>query len=412
MHLTSTLLAGAVAVASAAADNNYLGFNSGATLADRSAKFKKDFEAEFKTAQALNGAPGKFNAVRLYTNIQAYATDDPIEAFEAAIDTQTYMLLGIWASGAADITKEVTALQKAVDKYGSKFTDLVIGMSIGSEDLYRNSVTGTKNKAGLGADPEVIVSFIKDYKKAFDGGALAKVPIGHVDTWDAWTNSSNKAVIDAVDWIGVDEYPYYENGKGNDIKNAGKLFDKAYDATKAVANGKPVWVTETGWPVTGEKWDEAEPSAENAKYYWDEVGCRQLFGKTPTFWYNLRDSNPDNTMKFAITKDLSTTPQFNLTCPTTFDTDSKDSSSSSSSASSTPTSRSNGSTSVSSPTSTGSGSGSTGSTGATSAAGSSGAGASASAQAANNNKASGVGKVAASSSVAGILALVGAFLLL
>ncbi|KAJ3481160.1 hypothetical protein NLG97_g7894 [Lecanicillium saksenae] len=260
MHLTSTLLAGAAAVATAAAaDNNYLGFNSGATLADRSAKFKKDFEAEFKTAQALNGAPGKFNAVRLYTNIQAYSTDDPIEAFEAAIDTETYMLLGIWASGTDNIDKEISALNKAVKKYGSKFTDLVIGMSIGSEDLYRNSVTGTKNKAGVGADPKVILGFIDDYKKAFADNALAKVPIGHVDTWDSWTNSSNKAVIDAVDWIGVDEYPYYESGKGNSIKNAGKLFDKAYDATRGVAGSKPVWVTETGWPFSGENWDEAEP---------------------------------------------------------------------------------------------------------------------------------------------------------
>ncbi len=419
MHLTSTLLAGAVAVASAAADSNYLGFNSGATLADRSAKFKKDFEAEFKTAQGLNGSPGKFNAVRLYTNIQAYSTDDPIEAFDAAIDTSTYILLGIWASGTDNITKELSALKKALDKYGSKFTDLVIGVSIGSEDLYRNSQTGTKNKAGVGADPDVILSFIKDYKKAFDGGALAKVPIGHVDTWDAWTNSTNKAVIDAVDWIGVDEYPYYESGKGNSIKNAGKLFDKAYDATKAVAGGKPVWVTETGWPVTGEKWDEAEPSVENAKYYWDEIGCRQLFGKTPTFWYNLRDSNPDNSMKFAITKDLSTTPQFNLTCPTTFDTDTSDSSSSSSSSgSSTATSRSAGSsTSASAPTTTGSGSNpGSGSSGATSGSGSTGAGASGttsgSAQPTNVNKGSGAGKMVASSTVAGVLALVGAFFLL
>jgi len=88
----------------------------------------------------------------------------------------------------------------------------------------------------------------------------------------------------------------------------------------AVVGTKPVWVTETGWPATGETWDQAVPSVENAKYYWQEVGCRKLFNKVPTFWYNLRDSNPDNTMKFAITNNLSTTPLFDLTCPTTFDT--------------------------------------------------------------------------------------------
>lgn len=323
MQITSAILASVLAVVAAADGKNYLGFNSGSTKADRSAKFKQDFLAEFKTAQGLEGAPGTFNAVRLYTNIQAYSQDDPISAFEAAIETKTHMLLGIWTSGTDNIDKELNALKKAVSQYGSKFTDLVMGMSIGSEDLYRNSVTGTKNKAGVGADPDVIVNFINVYKKAFKDNALSKVPVGHVDTWDSWTNGTNKAVIDAVDWIGVDEYPFYESGKGNDIKNAGVLFDRAYEATIGAAGGKPVWVTETGWPVSGKTWDEAVPSVDNAKKFWDEVGCRKLFNKTPTFWYNLRDSNPDNDVKFAITKDLSTKPSFNLTCPTHFDTPDK-----------------------------------------------------------------------------------------
>ena len=318
MRPTAALIAGILATGASA--ENYLGFNSGSTKADRSAKFKADFEAEFKTAQNLENAPGKFNAVRLYTNIQAYSQGDPIEAFEAAIGTDTKLLLGIWTSGTDSIEKELNALKKAVEKYGDKFTKLVIGMSIGSEDLYRVSETGIINKAGVGAGPDVLIKFINQYKKAFSGTGLATVPVGHVDTWDAWTNGTNKAVIDAVDWVGVDEYPYYENGKGNDIKNSGTLFDRAFNAVAGAVGTKPIWVTETGWPATGEKWDQAVPSVENAKYYWNEIGCRKLFNKVPTFWYNLRDSNPDNTMKFAITENLSTKPLFDLTCPTKFDT--------------------------------------------------------------------------------------------
>lgn len=316
----TTVLAAAGLLATGASAENYLGFNSGATLADRSAKFKKDFLAEFETAQGLKNAPGTFNAVRLYTNVQAYSKDDPIEAFEAAIETQTKLLLGIWCSGTTSIANDINALKKAITKYGTAFTDLVIGMSIGSEDLYRTSETGIKNDAGVGTGPKEIVGFINDFKTAFKGTALENVPIGHVDTWDVWTNGTNQPVIDAVDWVGVDEYPYYENGKGNDIKNSGYLFDRAFDATVAAAGGKPVWVTETGWPSEGPNWDLAVSSVDNAKYYWNEIGCRKLFGKVPTFWYNLRDSNPDNKMKFAITKNLSTEPLFDLTCPTTFDT--------------------------------------------------------------------------------------------
>ena len=316
----ATALVAAGVLASGASAENYLGFNSGSTKADRSAKFKADFTAEFTTAQGLVNAPGKFNAVRLYTNIQAYSTNDPIEAFQAAIDTSTKVLLGIWTSGTDSIDNELSALKKAQDTYGKKFTDLVIGMSIGSEDLYRVSETGIINKAGVGAGPDVLIKFINKYKSTFSGTALGSVPIGHVDTWDAWTNGTNKAVIDAVDWVGVDEYPYYENGKGNDIKNSGTLFDRAFNAVSGVVGTKPIWVTETGWPATGPNWDQAVASVDNAKYYWQEVGCRKLFNKVPTFWYNLRDSNPDNTMKFAITSNLSTTPLFDLTCPTTFDT--------------------------------------------------------------------------------------------
>lgn len=338
MRFTTTL---ALAFAATASAENYLGFNSGATKADRSAKFKEDFLAEFKTAQNLKGAPGDFNAVRLYTNIQAYSEEDPISAFEAAIETKTKILLGVWASGTDNIDKELNALTKAVEQYGTEFTDLVIGISIGSEDLYRISATGVENDSGVGNSPTNLVGFIKDFKTAVEGTGLAKIPVGHVDTWDVWGNTTNQPVIDAIDFLGVDEYPYYENGKGNSIENAGKLFGRAYDATIAAAAGKPVWVTETGWPATGPDWDEAVSSVANAKKYWQDIGCKKLFNKTPTFWYNLRDSNPDNEMKFAVSKDLSTTPMFDLSCDGVEDDD--DSSSSSSSAVSSATSKPTGS---------------------------------------------------------------------
>ncbi|VUC21835.1 unnamed protein product [Clonostachys rosea] len=332
MRISSTVAASALlAVASAADSTNYLGFNSGATKADRSAKFKADFKAEFDAASNLKGAPGDFNAVRLYTNIQAYSDSDPIEAFDAAVETKTKLLLGVWASGTDNIDKELSALKKGIEKHGSKLTDLVIGITIGSEDLYRISETGIKNKSGVGNSPKAIVGFIENFRSSFKSTALAKVPVGHADTWDAWGNSTNKAVIDNVDFIAVHEYPYYETGKGNSIDNAAKLFQTAYDNTLAAAGSKPVWVTETGWPYTGPDWDEAKSGTDNAKKYWQEVGCKKLFNKVPTFWYTLRDSNPDNEVKFAITDNLSTTPRFNLSCDGIKDDDKSSSSSSSAS---------------------------------------------------------------------------------
>ncbi|CAK7239634.1 MAG: hypothetical protein STHCBS139747_001065 [Sporothrix thermara] len=305
----------ASALATAVSAQNYLGFSTGSTKIDGSAKVQADYEAEFTAAQKLVGAPGVFSAARLYTNIQGGSTTDPIEAFAAAIATNTSLLLGIWCSGTTTIEPELTALQAGLTKYGSKLADLVIGISIGSEDLYRNSVTGVTNKAGVGADPDVIVGFINDYRTAFKSSLLKDVPVGHVDTWDVFPNATNKAVIDAVDWIGLDEYPYYQTGDGNTIDNAASLFKKAYDAAQAAIGDKPLWVTETGWPYVGMTWDEAVPSVANAKKYWDDVGCAMLFNKVPTFWYDLTDDNAGNNQSFAITDNLSPNARFNLTCP-------------------------------------------------------------------------------------------------
>lgn len=370
----SQIFALAALVASAQATTAYLGFNSGSTNADGSNKYKADWVTEFTNAAKLDGAPGTFNSIRLYTNIQGGTTNTPIEAFEAAVETNTTILLGIWASGTTSIDNELTALSTGLDNLGDDFANLVIGISIGSEDLYRNSVTGVTNEAGIGADPSTIVGFIKDYKTKFTGTKLADVPIGHVDTWDAFTNSSNSAVLDAVDWLGVDEYPYYQTGDGNSIENNAKLFKAAYDAVVGVAGGKTVWVTETGFPYTGETWDEAVPSVANAKTYWDEVGCAMLFNKVPTFWYNFVEDNGANAQKFAISDNESSTPRFNLTCPATTSDDANSTSSSSASSSTATGSGSvNGTTtgSGSSATSTGSSSGSSSGSGTSSSSSSS-----------------------------------------
>jgi glucan endo-1,3-beta-D-glucosidase len=112
-------------------------------------------------------------------------------------------------------------------------------------------------------------------------------------------------------------YPYYEKDKGNSYANLTNVWDYISSQVNSAAAvySKPVWVTETGWPTSGPDFGEAKASVDNAKGYWDTIGCGKLFGRTNTWWYNIRDSNPANKEKFAITKDLSTTPLFDLTCP-------------------------------------------------------------------------------------------------
>nr|8AKP_A Chain A, catalytic domain of G7048 [Penicillium sumatraense] len=286
------------------------GFNYGATKADGSSKYQADFKKDFAAAKALVEGGSGFTSARLYTMIQGGTTNTPIEAIPAAIEEKTELLLGLWASG-GNMDNEIAALKSAISQYGDDFANLVVGISVGSEDMYRNSVTGSKSNAGPGVEPEELVSYIQQVRSTIAGTGLSDASIGHVDTWDSWTNSSNSDVVNHLDWLGFDGYPYYQLTMENGIENAKKLFDESVEKTKSVANGKEVWITETGWPVTGPQEGDATASPANAKTYWDEVGC-PLFGNTNTWWYMLEDEGASPS--FGVVKSDLKTPQFDLSC--------------------------------------------------------------------------------------------------
>ena len=302
MHFAK-LFAAFTALATAQA--KYIGFNYDANV---------DFKTEFTRAKNLAGTNHEFTSARLYTMIAPGTTNTPIGAIQAAIDTKTTLLLGMWASaGQAQFNNEVAALKNAINQYGTKFTSLIAGISVGSEDLYRISATGIANESGAGAGPKQIVNYIKQVRAAIKGTAAANVKVGHVDTADVWTNSTNKPVINNVDWIGLDEYPYYETTKNNAIGNANFSFYDAFDRAKAVAGGKPIWITETGWPVSGAKSGKAVASKANAETYWQEVGC-SLFGNVNTWWYIMQDPGASPSFGVVPQNNLNGAPLYNLKC--------------------------------------------------------------------------------------------------
>lgn len=317
MRVSSSILATAGLLTSANAATK--GFNYGANFNNNQAKTLADFEYEFNAAKQLPGTDG-WTSARLYTMIQHGTTSNVIEAIEAAVNTNTTLLLGLWASaGQASITNELTALKAAIQQYGTAFTDLVVGISVGSEDLYRITPTGIENKSGAGAQPSELVSYIQQTRDTIKGTTLASKPIGHVDTWTVYVNSSNNAVIAAADFIGVDAYPYFQSTMANGIGSASQLFFDAYHATVNVAQGKPIWVTETGWPVTGETVNAAVASSDNARIYWEDVSCQLIKDDVNLWYYTLQDvqyGNPSPSFGLKPAGDLlAVQPLFDLSCP-------------------------------------------------------------------------------------------------
>ncbi|KAL6243774.1 hypothetical protein RBB50_009208 [Rhinocladiella similis] len=283
------------------------GFNYGSTGRDQAA-----FEAEFNSAKNLAGS--SYTSARLYTMIQDGTTNTPISAIPAAINTGTSLLLGLWASGDT-FGNELAALKAAIEQYGSSLGPLVAGISVGSEDIYRITPIGIENKEGLGAGPAVIQNYISQVRSAIAGTPLSGAPVGHVDTYNVWTNSSQNALIGDCDFLGVDAYPYYETTKDNSIANANATFWDDYSVTVAASQGKPVWITETGWPVSGPASGQAVASVDNAKTYYDDVACHAFANNINTWWYILQDTGASPSFGLVgAGSPPPTTPLYSLSC--------------------------------------------------------------------------------------------------
>jgi glucan endo-1,3-beta-D-glucosidase len=295
----------------------FKGFNYGSTFTNGAAKQQTDFESAFKAAKSLQGAPG-YTSARLFTTIQGGTANTPISAIPAALNTDTTLLLGLWCSaGDAVFDSELTALKNAISQYGQPFVDKIAAISVGSEDLYRASPIGAQNKENPGAQPDVIARYIGAVRSALASTIASKIPIGHVDTWTAWVDSANKAVINTCDFIGMDAYPYFQYTMANSIDNANATFWDAYRATQAASVGKPVWITETGWPVAGPTSGQAVPGIQNAQRYWKEVQCSATAAGVNTWWYTLSDG--PSSPSFSVLggnegKAFDAMPLFNLAC--------------------------------------------------------------------------------------------------
>jgi len=191
----------------------YTGFNYGAFWHPSQAKFKKDFVQEFSLAKTLPSTPVTFDSARFFTCIQWLTKDEPIEAFDAAIETNTSLLLGFWAQNETMLDVELVALEKAFKNHGVKLADLVVGLSIGNEDIYRFEHPETSQ--GLqGASENQIQSLVQLAREKIGSSSFAAFmidkPIGHTDIQDY--------VPSGMDFIGMNTYPYSELAVSNPSK--------------------------------------------------------------------------------------------------------------------------------------------------------------------------------------------------
>ncbi|HMP29256.1 MAG TPA: glycosyl hydrolase family 17 protein, partial [Saprospiraceae bacterium] len=118
--------------------------------------------------------------------------------------------------------------------------------AVGNEVLYRKDLTESE-----------LLDFISMAKSQ-----IKNVPVGYVDAYYEFVD--HPEISDLCDMILCNCYPYWE---GTDFEHSLAHMQSMYDQAKSAAKGKPVIITETGWPSQGEGLKNALPSEEYALQY-------------------------------------------------------------------------------------------------------------------------------------------------
>ena len=151
-------------------------------------------------------------------------------------------MVGAWINNDTEANNiEIIALIKLIQN------NLVDVAAVGNEVLYRKEL-----------NENAIINYIKQVKKASEN-----TPVGYVDAYFEFFNRPELTA--ECDVILINCYPFWE---GADIKTAGFHLQEMYRKTLEVAQGKKVFISETGWPSKGEVIGEAIPSEENAMQYY------------------------------------------------------------------------------------------------------------------------------------------------
>ncbi len=151
-------------------------------------------------------------------------------------------LVGAWLGKDDKINQEEIANLINLSKEG--YVDIA---AVGNEVMLRGDLT-----------EDELIAFINRVKQAIPG-----IPVGYVDAYFEF--DVKPRITLACDVVLANCYPYWE---GCHIDYSLLYMKEMYNRAIRAANGKPVIISETGWPSQGTNFGAAMPSEENfIKYF-------------------------------------------------------------------------------------------------------------------------------------------------
>ncbi len=171
--------------------------------------------------------------------------------------------VGAWLDG--DETTNETEITNLINIAKQGHADLLI---VGSEVLLRGELTENK-----------LLEYINHVHSEVPG-----IPVTYSDVYGEIL--SHPSVIDAVDIVFVNYYPYWE---GISIDQAVQAIHCWHKDVVAAANGKKVVVSETGWPSDGNQIGDAIPSPENISSFFLNFQSWSQKNNVESFYFEVFD---------------------------------------------------------------------------------------------------------------------------
>jgi exo-beta-1,3-glucanase (GH17 family) len=175
-------------------------------------------------------------------------------------------LVGAWLGD--DIEDNNVEIEGLIQLANDGHVDIA---AVGNEVLYRNDLP----KEELLEHIRYVRASIPDH-----------IPVSYVDAY--YEFSTHPDLVDHCDVILSNCYPFWE---GCPAEYALNHINQMYHQAKAAGNGKPVIITETGWPNRGGGLDAAIASDENAMRYFIQTQLWTRKHNIPSFYFSSFDES-------------------------------------------------------------------------------------------------------------------------
>lgn len=234
---------------------------------------------DFKTMKSIGaGNVITFGLCNKGTDVSYYG-----ELLSAAADAQIHIIPLIWTllDSGQNFKDKVVPIMNAVIEAVKKDPTHVLAVSLGDEPLFDNDA----------GSPDTLAKFILSMKSEFKEAGL-DIPISISDMAYGWKSSGNiSAMADAVDFFMINNFPYFaQNARYGGDNNAWEYFTRDIEYFEGIAKGKPLLVTQTGWPSNKELW---APNSKNIvvnvnseQAYWELLNekCSDYFKAKNIGW--------------------------------------------------------------------------------------------------------------------------------